>query len=464
MSTATLLLPPPQTSPQYSPRRRLLLVAYCFPPVGGAGVQRPVKWVKYLHRQGWDVTVLTPSNPSVPVIDESLEREIPAETAFIRPTTWEPSYQAKHKIAKNDDTLRSWTSWSKRLAGSLARSAAKLMLQPDPQILWYHNAVRAATARLREVPHDAILATAPPYTSFLIGAALKQRFQLPLILDYRDEWDLSSRYLENAQRDVWSSFVQERMQRHVLSRADAVVATTQASTDRLAERLQALKSPAKTTCIYNGFDDDDFSSQHHHDETVPAKDPGVFRLVYTGTLWNLTSVAPVVTAIEQLHARLPRMARKLEFVCVGRKTPEQQAILARLAATGCRLVNVDYCDHTTVISWLYSADALSLLLSDVPGADRVVPAKLFEYLAARKDLLAVLPNGEAATLVNRCHPAGAIAPSDIEGITKWFVQRLTLGAARGPDDTGNITEFSRERQTEHLMELLDQLTLPRQEH
>ncbi len=73
MSTATLV-PPPKDEPRRTARRRLLLVAYSFPPVGGAGVQRPVKWVKYLHRQGWDVTVLTPSNPSVPVIDHSLER------------------------------------------------------------------------------------------------------------------------------------------------------------------------------------------------------------------------------------------------------------------------------------------------------------------------------------------------------------------------------------------------------
>lgn len=463
MSTATLS-PPPKSSPRSTSRRRLLLVAYCFPPVGGAGVQRPVKWVKYLHRQGWDVTVLTPSNPSVPAIDTSLEREIPAETAFIRPKTWEPSYQSKSTLAKSDGKAPGWTSWPKRLLGSLARSAAKVVLQPDPQILWYHNAVAAATQRLREVPHDAILSTAPPYTNFLIGAALKQRFHLPFVVDYRDEWDLSSRYLENAQRDVWSSFVQERMQRHVLRHADAVIATTQASTDRLAERLRMLNSSAATRCIYNGFDDEDFSpTAHPSDETVTAKTPGTFRLVYTGTLWNLTDVAPVVTALEHLHAQSPEVVKKLEFVCVGRKTPEQQTVLARLAATGCRLVNVDYCDHSTVIAWLYSADALCLLLSDVPGAERVVPAKLFEYLAVRKDLLAVLPLGEAADLIERCHPAGAIAPGDTAGLARWFTQRLTHGAGTGPDDIDAIAEFSRERQTARLMDLLDQLTLQKPE-
>lgn len=446
-----------------SPRRRLLLVAYCFPPVGGAGVQRPVKWVKYLHRQGWDVTVLTPSNPSVPVIDESLEREIPAETAFVRPPTWEPSYQAKHRLANEKSRTTSWRSWPKRVAGAVARSVARTVLQPDPQILWYHNAVQAASIRLREVPHDAILSTAPPYTNFLVGAALKKRFTLPLILDYRDEWDLSSRYLENAQRDVWSAFVQERMQRHVLHHADAVVATTQASRDRLTERLRTQNSAATATCIYNGFDDDDFTAHGYPSDGVPAKPPGTFRLVYTGTLWNLTSVAPVVTAIEELQRTLPELVRRLEFVCVGRKTPEQQAVLARLAATDCRLVNVDYCDHSTVIAWLHSADALCLLLSDVAGAERVVPAKLFEYLAVRKDLLAVLPAGEAAALIHRCHPAGAIAPSASTGIVNWFEQRLSAGPSNTLSTSSEIAAFSRERQTERLIALLDQLTPQKRE-
>lgn len=461
MSTALLSSPPP-VEQRRLPRRRLLLVAYCFPPVGGAGVQRPVKWVKYLHRHGWDVTVLTPENPSVPVIDRSLEREIPEETVLLRPRTWEPGYQAKQHLAQGQSGRASWLGWPKRLASSLAKSVAKRVLQPDPQILWYHNAVRAASAHLRAVPHDAILATAPPYTNFLVGAALKRRFQLPFLVDYRDEWDLSSRYLENAQRDHWSAFVQERMQRHVLRQADGVIATTQASTDHLADRLHALKSNATATCIYNGFDDDDFSAPADV-TTVPAKPAGVFRLVYTGTLWNLTDVAPVVTAIEQLHAQFPALAQRLEFVCVGRKTPEQLAVLHRLSATGCRFVNVDYCDHSTVLAWQQSADALCLLLSDVPGAERVVPAKLFEYLAVRKDLLAVLPNGEAAELIERCHPAGALSPQNKPGLLRWLVQRLSGAVDAVPQDSEAIAEFSRERQTQRLMGLLDQLTMQHQE-
>lgn len=451
------VLEPPQTmvTPRPAPRRRLLLVAYCFPPVGGAGVQRPVKWVKYLQRSGWDVTVLTPSNPSVPVLDTSLLAEIPEDTQFVRPPTWEPSYRVKHGLAaKASNTPTSWAA-PLRWAKGVARAAAKACLQPDPQILWYPNAVQAATRVLRQTPHDAILCTAPPYTSFLIGRTLKQRFGLPLVLDYRDEWDLSSQYLEHAHRDSLSQFIQERQQRMVLRAADAVVATTQASVDRLGERLGAIGHQARQLCIYNGFDREDFESHGPTPTLAAPKDR--FRLVYTGTLWNLTDISPVVTAMMELHAEAPELARRLELVCVGRKTPEQQQLLARLEGTNCRLVNRDYCEHSEVLQWLASADALCLLLSDVPGADRVVPAKLFEYLAARRDLLAVTPRGETADIVERFHPRSRFAPQDVRGICAWLTERLSGGSAP-LDSSSDIDEFSRERQTRRLVDLLASLT------
>jgi glycosyltransferase involved in cell wall biosynthesis len=453
------LLDAPVIEPgQRGARKRLLLVAYAFPPVGGAGVQRPVKWVKYLHRAGWNVTVLTPANPSVPVLDHSLVAEVPADTVILRPRTREPGYQLKRQVAGTVGRK----SWVKSCLRKVARTAASLALQPDPQILWHRNAVAAATEHLHSVPHNAILVTAPPYSSFLIGTALKHRFGLPLVLDYRDEWDLSSRYLENAPRDVISRAVQERMQRAVLGKADAVIATTQASAQSLRERLQAIGHRAMTECIYNGFDAEDFSSGWWSTsdglETTKGR---CLRLVYTGTLWNLTDIEPVVMAIERLQSRSPALAARVELVCVGRKTPEQQAVLSRMQQTAAKLVNVDYCDHSTALNWLHSADALCLLLSDVPGAERVVPAKLFEYLATQKRILAILPEGEAAGIARQFHPDGCFTPSNVSGITNWLTTALqaTDSEAWHNDgfDTDAIHQYSREQQTARLIDLLEEL-------
>lgn len=456
--TTTLLEPPSSTKSPHTATRRVLLIAYSFPPVGGAGVQRPVKWVKYLERAGWNVTVLTVANPSVPVLDESLLAEIPAQTRVVRASTWEPGYAVKQSLGTAGSRTGRWWLAPIRWGKSVIKSLAKLCLQPDPQILWYPGAVAAGAKVLQAEPFDAIVCTGPAYTSFLVGRTLKRRFGVPLVLDYRDEWDLSSQYLEHAHKDRWSQWVQERQQRAVLSAADAVVATTQASVDRLGERLDALMSTAQRVCIYNGYDAEDFADFADHTPQVTPASAARFRLVYTGTLWNLTDVSPVVTAIEQVAVTQPDVLARLEFVCVGRKTPEQQAILRRLQQTQCTLTALDYCPHDRVLAWLSSADALCLLLSDVPGADRVVPAKLFEYLAARKPMLAVVPEGEAATIARRFHPESCFSPGDTEGLARWLMARLSdLAPAANDIHESEIAEYSREQQTHRLVALLEQL-------
>lgn len=455
----TLLEPPPEATTARPCRGRVLLIGYSFPPVGGAGVQRPVKWVKYLERAGWNVTVLTVANPSVPVLDESLLAEIPAVTRIVRARTWEPGYGVKRSLGSASNQpgpqWRAPLRWGK----AAIKSLAKLALQPDPQILWYPNAVAAGTQVLRETPHDAIVCTAPSYTSFLVGRTLKRRFGLPLVLDYRDEWDLSSQYLEHAQRDRWSQWIQERQQRSVLRAADAVVATTQASVDRIGTRLDALQSSAKRVCIYNGYDAEDFVD--FDNATNYFTTAGKFRLIYTGTLWNLTDVSPVVQAIEQLAATKPVTAGRLEFVCVGRKTPEQQAVLDRLQQTACKVTSLDYCPHDKVLAWMSSSDALCLLLSDVPGAERVVPAKLFEYLAARRPMLTVCPPGEAREIAQRFHPDSCFSPRDVPGIARWLHDRLRTDTECDLPDEPEIEEYSREQQTGRLIQLLDELTANR---
>lgn len=461
--------------------RRVLLIAYNFPPVGGAGVQRPVKWVKYLRRFGWDVTVLTTENPSVPVRDESLLADIPEDVLVVRARTWEPDYRVKQELVGTGRVVTpGLVSRVKSAAKGLVKRGIKLALQPDPQVLWNSNALRAGARILREQAHDAILVTAPAYSSFLIGESLKRRFGLPLILDYRDEWDLSGKYLENAQRDWFSRTVQDRMQRRLLRQADAVVATTRASTTNLANKLAALKHSVPAVCIYNGFDAEDFEegarrelprrwdeadkANHSSFPSTSDRQPSTsFRLVYTGTLWNLTDIEPLVKAIESLSASQPELVRKLELTCVGRKTSEQQQILDRVRATTARLESVDYCDHSQVIERLNSADGVCLLLSNVPGAERVVPAKLFEYLAIRKDMLTIAPHGETADIARRFFPQGHFVPSDHTGIAAWLQRKLSsVGCINNSSQlVQGIDEFSRESQTARLSELLNELVTHR---
>lgn len=461
ISQATETSDPNGNEYQTTGRKRLLLVSYHFPPVGGAGVQRPVKFVKYLRRFGWDVSVLMAANPSVPVFDNSLLSDIPEDTHLEKARTWEPDYALKKNMATQQNKTGQSIS---RLASvksacrKVVKSGAGLLLQPDAQILWYPNALKAGKKLLKNVHHDAIMATAPPYSNLILASKLKKLFHLPLVADFRDEWDLSSKYLENHQQDHISNMIQTRLQKSVMNHSDAIVATTQASTERLLNRAQQFGTDAIGKCIYNGFDQDDFAQFEQTDEPVQSPDGQKrFRIVYTGTLWNLTTVEPLIKAIESIHQNQPEILNHLELQFIGRKTPEQLALLERLNQTKCTLINEEYCAHQDALNKMATADALCLLLSDVEGANRVAPAKLFEYLAIQREIFSITPAGETAGILNNFWPTGNFRADDTTGIARWLMNRLSNQSASSISNPEQINQFNREAQSGQLAELLYQL-------
>jgi hypothetical protein len=400
--------------------QRALVVAYVFPPSGGAGVQRVTKFVRYLPEFGWDCSVLTVANPSVPVFDESLKGEVPESTIVRKARTLEPGYAFKNSVSAASTSTTSQRRSLAQVIKKLVRSTGNAVLQPDAQMLWYPHAVKEGMRLLGELHHDAIFVTAPPFSSFIIGSELSRRSGLPLVLDYRDEWGISNQYQENRQKSRLSHWLQGRMQRRVLRQASAVIATTRLSSEAVGEAACRAGSRASISHIYNGYDANDFEVTG--DDLVPRNDR--LRLAYVGTLWNLTSIEPVVEAMKQVAATHPELAAKIELVVAGRRTGEQDAILDQLDGTPCRVEREGYVDHHRAISIMRSADALCLLLSDLPDAGRVVPAKTFEYLALRQPILSIAPCGEVGELLSNCLLAKSFEPSNVAGIAEWMMQRL----------------------------------------
>jgi hypothetical protein len=271
-----------------------------------------------------------------------------------------------------------------------------------------------------------------------------------LVVDYRDEWTISNDHLENKKLGVVSRSLQKRMENQVLRAASSIIATTQASAQALAFRCQQAHGAAKTECIYNGYDAADFSQI----PTVP-RHRSQFQLVYTGTLWNLTSVSPLVEAISRLNDIHPELISQLEVVLVGRKVGGQLEQVQRLRGMACTLVEHDYVHHSKALQMLCSADACCLLLSDVPGAERVVPAKLFEYVASKRPILAVLPVGEARELLAGVPQAMRFLPSDVSGIADWIKTAIRAKSVENTLDYVAPEGFDRDSQTRQLANILD---------
>ena len=447
--------------------KRVLVVTYNFPPVGGAGVQRVTKFVKYLPQFGWEPTVLTTENPSVPVFDESLLADIPPQTVVVKARTLEPGYALKRLVSNNvtrsvseGANSASIVSSVKSLAKRALRGTANLLLQPDPQVLWNSQAIEAGLRVLGQQKHDAIFVTAPPFSSLLIGAELARRTGLPLVLDYRDEWSISNSYLENKRLGWLSRTWQQHQQSLVVRAAAALIATTRHSAESLQEVARAASSHPLVTHIYNGFDAEDF-----HHGIPPLPDPLLdsasdatqpYKLAYIGTLWNLTSVEPVIRAVRQLAEQSPDLASQLELHFVGRRTAEQDEWLDQLEPLPCRIIRQAYLDHDAALRLMRSADGLCLLLSDLPEAGRVVPAKMFEYLAVRRPIIAIVPPGEVSLLLQDCPFAFVHSPSDIAGLARRLgdeIERKRLGVSL-PTGSWDSSAYERRQQTEQLAQLL----------
>ena len=444
-------------------QRRLLLVAYLFPPVGGAGVQRVTKFVKYLPQFGWQVTVLTVKNPSVPILDESLLRDIPQETVVARATTWEPGYAVKSLVAQaGTSPARNWKSVVRSLFKGTARRIANCVLQPDPQILWVPNAICMGRELLNRQHYDAILASGPPFSTFLVGQALSSQYGVPLAIDYRDEWGLSNKYMENRKFGRLASYIQSRLQARVLRTASAVIATTRASAAGLQTAITRAGSRAESTCIYNGFDPDDFPIDKMQTPDRPIDAP--LRLVYVGTLWKLTSMAPLGAALRLLSTRVPNLGRRLKLVVAGRRTAEEQQLLDSLkTATGC-IEELPYLEHTDAVALMRSADMLLANLADLPGAERVLPAKTFEYLAVRRPILAVTGRGELWNLLRKHSEAAVFHPANTAGISdclEFFLQQTACSDLQ-PVVNAELEGLDRISQCGQLADVLGRVVASRQ--
>lgn len=444
--------------------RRVLVVAYVFPPAGGAGVQRVTKFVKYLPEFGWDCSVLTVANPSVPVFDKTLADDVPESTVVRLAKTLEPGYALKNAVsAGNADTKSARQQGHfKQFLKSAVRAAGNAILQPDAQILWYPGAVMEGLQLLSELKHDAIFVTAPPFSSFLTGAALSRRSGLPLIVDYRDEWGISNQFQENRQKSTLSHQLQGRMQRRVLRRASAVVATTTRSAASIQEAVQRANGTAKVSCIYNGYDANDLAvpgtvAVDNTDTETTADADRKLRIAYVGTLWNLTSIEPVVEAIEKLTATVPETAKRIELIVAGRRTGLQEEVLNRLDRTPCHVIREGYVEHQRAIEIMRQADVQCLLLSDVPEAGRVVPAKTFEYLAMGRRILSVGPEGEVREILDDFPRAESFLPSDISGIADYLCRNLVCPQSTGDDQQSSSAErFERRTLTQKLADVLTQ--------
>lgn len=412
---------------------RTLVVSYVFPPVGGAGVQRVTKLVKYLPLHGIHADVLTAKDPSVPLQDESLLRDIPAQTQVLRARTFEPGYGAKElawRTVANERTGRTMA-----LKGRAVAMGRRLLI-PDPQLLWLPAAQLALARRLTgSQPDDVIFISGPPFSQFLLAGLSRLRRGTAVVLDYRDEWTMTSSAYEMSA----ATQLNHKLESAVLRCAHAVTTATEEFRQALLARFSWLE-PSRVHTIPNGYDPDDFPA------TLPQPARDRFVLTYSGTVFRLTSAAGFLEGVRRLHVLEPELAKLLEIRFVGRIVDTEARHFEGSEALG--VTRFGYVEHTSALAHLAQSHAALCILDEVDGVERIYPAKIFEIMRLGRPCLALTPEGALSSLVRR-HRLGEVVPPRDPGAVASALSRLLRefrDDAASPHAPQDIERFNRRAQ------------------
>lgn len=419
-------------------KKRLLIISYYWPPTGGSGVQRWVKFSKYLPEHGWQPVIYTPENPERLAYDESLLADIPECAEVIRRRIVEPYGLYRKLFGRSGGEVNPLNSSGKSLKSKLSRVLRGNLFIPDPRVSWVRCSVRFLKKYLREHPVDAVVTTGPPQSMHLIGRGLKRSLGLPWIADFRDPWTRMF-YYKHLCLSKFADRKHHRLEQGALDEADLVLAVSPPVRDDFQAQT---RTPVHL--ITNGYDEDDFPVR----EPGSRKD-GKFRIVHTGLFAADGNPLKLWDALARRCREDEDFAQRLEIRLAGKTdAPVLEAIRER--GLGAQLVDLGYLPHSRVVQEQQDADLLILPLRHEPEYDKVLPGKIFEYIASGRPVLGIGQEDGAAAAILRDSGAGRMYDWDREDKFLEFMD-MDHEAAEG------AARYSRKALTRQLVEELESL-------
>ncbi len=433
--------------------RKVLIITYYWPPGGGAGVQRWLKFVKYLRDYGWEPVVYTPEDGEMPVIDPSLEKDVPPGITILKQPIWEPYNSYKKFIGqkKGEKINTGFLTENKKpkRAEKLAVWIRGNFFIPDARKFWVKPSIKFLLSWLRENKVDAIVSTGPPHSMHLIAMGLKDKLGLPWLADFRDPWTNIDFYPE-LMLTAASDRKHHRLEKEVLTKADRVLSIGNKMSEELADILGNEKE--KFSTISNGYDTDDLQSGSG---LVMDKK---FSLAHIGTLVRSRNPEALWKVLAALVKENKTFAEDLEIKLVGKvdiqvmQSIENNHLLPFLN-------KIEYLPHADVIRAQQQSQVLLLLVNDTKNAGGILTGKFYEYLSAQRPVICVGPEkGEIVDAFKETN-CGKISGfrdeitlrNNILGYYKSFKEGTLVSTSV------NIEKYSRKELTRELALLLDSM-------
>lgn len=432
--------------------KKILLITYYWPPSAGSGVQRWLKFAKYLPQFGWQPIVYTPANPDFDITDASLLKDIPPECVVIKEPIWEPYNVYRTLTGKKKGGVNFGVVQSKNQSkvGTAMQWIRGNMMIPDPRKFWVKPSVKFLKKYLAENQVDAIVTTGPPHSLHLIGLELKKQFNtIPWIADMRDPWatfDILHKFHLRAS----SLKKHQALEAKVVANADKTIVVSPS----MADAFVTLK-PNKLAIIHNGYDPSDFA----HLPPTPTHHPN-FNLYHTGLLNDLRNPDKLWQALNDLCQNNPDFNQAFRLELIGNVDKQVQAQIAQHPLVQAKTNIQGWVSHDEILATYPKASAFLLLLNNSDNAQAQITGKFYEYLAARLPILALGPaNSDVAGILQECKAGTIFDYDDYEGIKAGVLQLFEnyQQQKNTPSTSKSVAQFSRENLTKKLVALLAEL-------
>ena len=453
-----------------SEMKKVLILTYYWAPAGGSGVQRFLKFVKYLRAFGWEPVIYTAKDAEYPVLDPSMEKDVPDNLEVLRTKIREPYSFYKFFVGQKQSEKMNPAFFTEKKKNTLAENISVWIrgnfFIPDARMFWIKPSVKYLEKYLKENKVDAIISTGPPHSVHRIALHLHRKLNIPWLADFRDPWTSIDFYHE-LKLTKRADAKHHRMEAEVLREADAVTVIGYT----MGEEMKKLVN-RNYDVITNGFDDEDavvglpavvvLPTNNTADvgvvTNIPIQLDKKFSIAHIGTMVRARNAPELWSALKDLLIEIPDLKNDLEIKLVGKVDLNVKNSLDENGLTP--FTNfVSYLQHDDVIKTQASSQVLLLMVNRTPTAKGIITGKVFEYLASGRPIVCIGPHdGDAARVLKEAQTGFMVGFDETEKmktIIRDLYSQYKLGTLKATQ--GSIEKFSRKNLTRELAEVLNRI-------
>jgi len=420
-------------------KKKVLIITYYWPPAGGSGVQRWLKFVKYLRDFDIEPVIYTVDNPGYAINDKSLINEIPNSIETLRQPIFEPNLILNFFGTKTNRESAGFLNPNPNFIGKIIQYIRANYFIPDARKFWIKPSVKFLSNYLEKNPVDVIITTGPPHSLHLIGLHLKKKKDIKWISDFRDPWTEID-YFHKMPLNKKAKKKHHQLEREVLKNSDSVIVVGNTMRD------QYLKETDKVVTISNGFDTSDNKEVSHLDI--------FFSITHVGMMNADRNPSDLWKILKEICLENPDFKSDLKIRLIGKIAKEVSHDL-NIFDSGITEV-VDYVSYAEVKKYQLETQVLLLCINNVPSARGIITGKIFEYLQAKRPILAIGPeDGDAAEILKNTN-SGSIFGFENKQKLKQHILELYKDYKKNQliVNSENIEQYHRRELTRKLAHLV----------